>query len=236
MNHTLRVGAALATTAVLLGCRETTSSEFIRTYDIAALMDITAESESSSRVHVELRAFGAESGTYVVLHPGDRLSASAGDVSKDLIAVEEGVYEGVFATGEEVVFTIGLDRPEEQDAPGSEGTLPPPFALTSPVEEDELSRAEDAVAVVWSPAGDVEGTIEAAGDCIAPGRFEVSGAGGMFTIPKDTLKGAKGDEAETCTVELRVTFTRYGTADAALDEESYVRTHQVRTVSFTSLP
>jgi len=236
MKTTFRVSAAVAATMVILGCKETTSSEFIRTGGIAALVDITADSAESSKVHVELRVGGDESNTYVILDGGDKLSASAGTETKDLQAVNDGVYEGTFATGKEVEFTVGLDRAEDEDAPGSKGKLPPPFTVTSPASDETFSRANEGVMVTWSGVPNAEGTVDVSGACILPESYSVNPGLGMFIIPQGDLTDADAKKPVGCTAEVKLTFKRQGTADAAFDDESHVFTYQVRSTSFTSDP
>lgn len=236
MKTTFRVSAAMAATMLILGCKETTSSEFIRTGGIAALIDITAEDADNSKVHVELRVGGDESNTFVILDGGDKLTAAAGTETKDLTSVAEGVYEGKFATGKEVEFTVALDRTEDEDAPGSKGTLPPPFTMTSPASDETHSRADDNVLVTWSPVPDSEATIDVSGDCIFAESYTAVGALGMLTIPKADLKSLDDMKPLSCTVTITVTCMRTGKADLAYDDESHVFTYQTRTASFTSAP
>jgi hypothetical protein len=237
MKTTFRVSAALAATMLVLGCKETTSSEFIRTGGIAALIDITAEDADNSKVHVELRVGGDESNTFVILDGGDKLTASAGATeTKDLFSVAEGVYEGKFATGKEVEFTVAFDRTEDEDAPNSKGTLPPPFAMTSPMSDETHSRADDNVLVTWSPVPDSAATIDVTGDCIFSESYSTTGALGMFTIPKADLKSTDEMKPLSCTVTVTVKCKREGKADVAYDDESHFFTYQTRSTSFTSAP
>src|SRR5687767_9404160 len=71
---TLTAGLALVS---LTGCTETTSSKNIKTGGIAALIEVTATSESSSAVKATLKVGGDESNTYVDLDGTDRIYASA---------------------------------------------------------------------------------------------------------------------------------------------------------------
>lgn len=237
MKTNIAMSATLVTALALLGCKETTSSEFIRTGGIAALIDVTAESDSSSKVHVELRVGGDESNTYVILQGGDKLSATAGTETNDLIAVTDGVYEATFATGKGTEFTIALDRTEDEDALENKGTLPAPFLISAPTMANELSRADDSVPILWSNAvANSEGTIEISGPCIQSLSYSVSGSATSFAIPKGDLKSVDEMKPESCTVTIAMTFKRQGTTDLAFDDESYFFTYQKRSGSFTSTP
>ncbi len=75
-----------------IGCsKETTSSRNIKTGGIAALIDVYADSDTSAKVHVELRVGGSSSNTYVTLENGDELSATADDQMKVLTSTDTGV-------------------------------------------------------------------------------------------------------------------------------------------------
>ncbi|HZF49871.1 MAG TPA: hypothetical protein VE093_14525, partial [Polyangiaceae bacterium] len=94
MNSKIILCAALVSSAALFGCsKEVTSSNNIKTPGIAALIDVTAESESLSTVHVELRVGGSSSNTFVILESGDRLAATANESTKEMSAVAEGEHE-----------------------------------------------------------------------------------------------------------------------------------------------
>lgn len=236
MNTKLRIGGALLATLTFLGCKETTSSEFVRTGGIAALMSVTADSADSSVVHVELRVGGANSNTYVILDGGDRLTATVADETKDLYSVAEGVYEGKFSTGAQVEFTVGLDRAEDEDAPNSNATLPASFTITQPLATDELSRADDSVFIVWTPVANSTGTLELSGSCIQSQSFSVSGASGMQVVAAGELLSTDEMMPESCTVDISISFERAGAADPAFDDDSYFNAYQVRASSFISSP
>ena len=236
MKTTIRFGAAVLGALALVGCKETTSSEFIRTGGIAALMSVTAESADSSKVHVELRVGGAQSNTFVILDSGDRLTAKAGDVTQDLKAVDEGVYEATFPTGAQVEFTVGLDRAEDEDAPGSRVTLPASFNITAPQPEDVLSRADDGVIIVWTPVADTQGAVTLSGSCITSTSYDVSGSAGTLVVAPGELTSANEEMPESCTVDIEISFRREGTADPAFDDESYIVAYQARRASFVSDP
>lgn len=221
---------------LVASCKETTSSEFIRTGRIAALMSATAESEDSSTVRVELRVGSATGQTFVVLGAGDELSATAGDQVKLLHAVSEGVYEGTFATGHDVELTVDLDRASDVDAPASKAVLPAPFTFEGPQPGDELSRAKDVLLIAWTPVPDSEGTIELEGPCIVTASYEVSGAAGMWKLDEGEIVSVDEEIPEVCVVEIEARFQREGAADPAFDDDSYFIAHQTRKVVFTSMP
>lgn len=236
MKINWRISGALLATVTLLGCKETTSSEFIRTGGIAALMSVGAESSDLSTVHVELRVGGAQSNTYVILDNGDRLTATVDGETKDLHSVAEGVYEVEFNTAAQNEYVVSLDREEDEDAPDSKATLPAAFSIAQPQPSDELSRVDDGLFIVWTPVADTEGTISLSGSCIQAESLSVAGSAGMLVVNKGTLKSTDEKTPESCSVEISMTFTKEGAADPAYDEESYFRASQSRRTSFTSNP
>ncbi len=240
MHTTLRflAGALLASTA-LMGCsEETVSSTNIKTAGIAGLFEITAGSETSSTVKATLVVGGDESNTYVTLDNGDKLTASAGDETKAMTTGDgAGRYEAKFATGAGgTAFKIALERPDDDDAPNSLGTLPSPFNVTE-VPSSTPSRATDPITIKWDN-GDGSMKIEVEGDCIFDTSFEAATGSTEYTIDAGDIDstGVKPEDEETC--DLTVTLTRRdtGEADGALDDESYVRLYQVRQAKFASAP
>lgn len=218
-----------------LGCsKETTSSTNVKTAGIAALIDVYANNASSARVHVELRVGGSSSNAYVDLEGSDRLIATADDQEKTLEAVDTGEYETTFdGVGEDTVFTVTLNRPDDTTAADNTGTLPAPFDLDDP--EDGLSRKDDELIISWSPESDDKMRFEFDGDCIFDWEKNVPDTG-SYTLAKDTLDSTGGDEPEACDIELTAVRTRQGAADSKFDRESWFRLHQRRRVSFISNP
>jgi hypothetical protein len=217
-----------------LGCsKETTSSANIKTGGFATLIDVYADNDATSRVHVELKVGGSSSNTYIALENGDKLTATAGDAKKTLTASDTGIYEVSFdGVAEDTMFTVALERSDETAT--STGTLPAPFALDKPA--SKLSRKTDDLEVDWAPADTGDGVkLDVSGDCI----FEYSQAisdTGSHMIVKNTLESTGGDMPTTCDLMLGLDRKRSGVADSDFDPESYMLLHQRRWVSFTSLP
>lgn len=239
MKKVLRTSAAIAATMFILGCKETTSSEFIRTGGIAAIMSVTADNPDTSTVHVELRVGGATSNTYVILDGGDELSASTDDgETGSLTSVAEGVYEGKFKTAKEVEFTVSLDRTEDEDAPNSKAMLPSPFVISLPAEDAAFSRAEESFTISWIPVVSKSdgGQITISGGCIQTAVYDIAGTEGMITVDKDVLKSSQEDKPESCKVDIVLSFSDHGTPDVAFDADSQFTTKQSRKVTITSNP
>lgn len=223
---------------LVVGCKseETTSSSNIKTGGIAMLTDVYADTATKATVHVELKVGGSSSNTYVGLDNGDQLIATAGDQEKTL-ATADGVgrYEAVFSdVAADTLFTVVLERPHDTTAADNTGTLPAPFDLDKP--KDDQSRKDDALDVTWSPSGSDDGMdFDFSGTCIFDYSTSPSDSG-SFTLGKGTLESTGGDKPEACKLTLDAQRSRSGSADAAFDSESYFRLHQRRSTSFTSAP
>lgn len=236
MKTIFRVCGAIFATMLALGCKETTSSQFIRTGGIAALMSVTADNPDASTLRVELDVGGPD-GTAVILDAGDKLSATADGETQDLASVSAGVYEATFKTVKAVDFKVSLDRAEDEDAPSSVASLPDPFTINSPIEDDMISRA-NAFQILWAPvvAKSDGGTIDISGTCIVEQSFDIAGTEGTFGIDKGVLKDVDAMKPASCKVSVTMTFTDHGTVDPAFDQDSTFTTKQTRTVTFTSTP
>jgi hypothetical protein len=242
MTSIVRIGFALSLCA-LAGCKETVSSEHIKTGGIAMLTEVTARSTTNVRVRTELLVGGDESNTYVELTEGDELIAVADDEEKTMERVSEGVYEATFDTAaEDTVFTVRLEREEDDDATGNTGRLPAPFVITSDLDSDPISRGDD-LEITWDPSGsDDEMTLEVDDDigdsCIFSKTFDRRDGlddSGAYIIEGGELDGTSGDD-ETCEITLHMIREREGVRDRKLDPESTFFLRQVRSTIATSSP
>ncbi len=235
MNRIFSSLALLAVSGAAMGCaEETLSSEDIRTAGIAALIEVKAENESSSRVRVELLAGGSSSNTKVVLDNGDKLTATVDGETKTLTTQDTGVYTANFSTGAaDAEFVIAFERRQDENAPNSIGTLPPPFVI-API--DLKSRANDAVEINWDPAGSDSIVIKVDGDCLKSVSDIKTSDTGSYTIPAGTLGTFESDADKTCDVTVQIWRNRGGSADKAFDVESRYVASQVRAVKFQSAP
>lgn len=240
MHTTLRflAGALLASTA-LMGCsEETVSSSNVKTAGIAGLFEVSASSESSSRVDAKLVVGGAQSNTYVTLDNGDKLTATAGGETKVMTTGDgAGRYETSFATGAGgTQFTISLERPDDDNAPNSVGTLPAPFNITE-VPSNTPSRANDAITIKWDD-GDGNMKIDVEGECIFSTSFNVTSGSTEYTIKANEIDstGVNPEDETSCDLTVTLTRSNTGDADGALDNESTFSLYQVRKTTFASAP
>lgn len=249
MKNTIILFATVLASTAAVGCsKEVTSSANIRTEGIAALIDVTAENDKSSTLHVELRVGGSSSNTFVILESGDKLTAEAvtpptggttmpTTETKDLQAQSEGEYEAEFATAAaDTDFKVMFDRGVDTDALANTGRMPAPFEITS-LPDTQPSRLEDDITVTWTPPDtDADMQIKVTGGCIFAETIDVPGDSGSFIIKKGTLESTGGDQPSTCDLKVEVTRTQVGTADPVFDKESWFKLHQVRAAKFTSKP
>lgn len=233
--------AILSSLLALAGCKETVSSEYIKTGGIAMLTEVTARSTSDVTVRTELLVGGDESNTYVMLSSGDRIYAEADGDRQEMEAVETGVYEAVFDVGAGgTEYGVILRRDDGDSAEGSAGTLPEPFDITSDLGTEVLSRMDDAIELTWAPDGESDDmSLEVdddIGGCIFSDGFDVGGDDGSYTLAAGTLESTSSQDPEECDVTATLTRERQGTTDGALDGESWFVLRQVRSTEFASGP
>ena len=224
----------------LLGCKETVSSEHIRTGGIALLTDVIATSDDRTRVHTELRVGGDESNTFVILDDSDRLFAYADGDELRMREVAQGVYEAEFGiAGEDTEFEVVLEREDDETAACS-GSLPAPFEITSSYGPVAISRSSDDLELTWEPS-DQGDLMRVAFDDGTPGciRFERERDipdEGSFVLEAGTLESRSSMNPETCRIDAVLARLRNGTTDALLDDESRFSLRQERRVAFRSGP
>ncbi|NUN51255.1 MAG: hypothetical protein HUU06_00500 [Planctomycetaceae bacterium] len=240
MNSKIILVALLGSSAALFGCsREVTSSQNIKTAGIAALIDVTAESDSLSTVVAELRIAGSSSNAFVSLDGDDRIMATAADTTKEMVVEDlAGVYQAEFPTAAaDTKFSVALERAtDEESARGNSGSLPAPFEI-GPTPDTKPSRANEDITLTWT-AGDSSADMvaELRGNCIFDEKIDVVGDEGTLLIEKGTLKSTSSDKPEECEITVTMTRSRNGAADPGFDPESWFRLHQVRKASFVSAP
>lgn len=229
--------AAALGISVVAGCsRETTSSANIRTEGIAATIDVTASTSTTSTVHVALNVGGPD-GTYVLLENGDQLTATAGGKTLPLTADAPGEYTADFATaagGTE--FVVAFERTVDTDALASRGTLPSPFEISG-VPSNSPSRTGDDVTLTWS-AADKGSIMEISidGTCVFTKKLQTAGDAGTFTITKGTLESNSSSMPQECSVDVTMSLSASGTVDSVFDSESTFTLSQVRASKFISKP
>lgn len=227
--------AAVPLLAPMVGCRDTQTSDSLRTKQIAALIDVTSEGEGDPSVRVEL-AVGWEYGDLVKLEKGDVLTATSGEEKAVLKSSSAGIYTASLPVPGDGEVVIDFDRAEEQDAPSSKGTLPMPFLIHAPWAGEAFSRADEDLLVEWDDVANATGTIEFSGDCILTLSRDVTNELGYVTIPAGTLESATPNAPESCAVDIEIEIERDGTPDPALDGDSYFRAVQRRVVTIGSDP
>lgn len=237
MNSKIILCAAFVSSAALFGCsKEVTSSANIKTAGIAALIDVTAESDSLSTVYAELRVGGSSSNTYVDLADGDVLNATDGTSTKEMLAEGDG-YAAEFPTAAlDTRFAVTFERADGDNATENSGTMPAPFKIGA-LPDTKPSRANDDFTITWDTVDTSSDMVaELNGTCIFSETVDVVGDEGMVLIPKGSLDSTGGDMPKECEITVTLKRSRKGQADPAFDDESWFRLHQVRSASFVSAP
>jgi hypothetical protein len=227
--------AVLPVALLALACTESVESTDIKTSGIYPEIEVVSTNGTSSKVTVWLKVGGDDSNTYLDLKGDDTLEATVDGDTKTLDQSGDS-YSATFNTAAEgTEFTIAFLRGEDDDsAPESIVTMPAPFEVT--VATSELSRADDALAYTWEPAGD--GNIDWAlnGDCISLLNDGSTPDDGENELAAGEIEVNDSDAEESCTVELELTRAQSGDIDGAFTEGGRIVAKQIRSDSFTSNP
>lgn len=232
----VRSAELFASMCALAACGATTSSKNVRTGSLVALIDITSERPDQTVVSATMVVGGRDSNTHVVLEEGDQLVASCQGEKIEMSSVDNGSYAARFARSDGE-FVVGLERASDEPAPRSVGDMPASFEITSMFGDVPISRANDALAITWTPGGsEALVTIELEGDCIHSTVLDASSDAGKYTIEAGKLTAWKSQEKDSCNVALRVVQTKHGEPDPALGADSSVVLRQIRATRFVSAP
>jgi len=119
--------------------------------DINMTMVVESKQSNKTSVSVHLARFRQLTTIPVNLTGSDQLIANAYGVTKPLTKVKDGEYQVVFNANTSDVFKISFLRTGERGAPNNTVTLPPPFAITQPV-NNQIFNNSDLITFSWSPA------------------------------------------------------------------------------------
>ena len=83
----MKVGvvSVLLSTAFAAGCKQEVESTDIRTSGVYPVVDVTATGSGTTRVQVKLKVGGPAANTYLELVGPDRLQATMGGTTKDMM-------------------------------------------------------------------------------------------------------------------------------------------------------
>jgi hypothetical protein len=231
-NIQLGIVTLFLTAALTAGCRQEVESTDIETSGVYPVIDVEADGSGNTRVQVKLKVGGWASNTFLELTGDDRLTATAGGVTKDLDGSGPVAYAATFPTEAEGSFTIAFTRGADKiSAPNTTVTLPAPYAVT--LARSEVSRATGSLDFTWTPAGSGDLDASLVGRCI-----ELV----LDTIPDDGAASMAGDSIrahetnDACTVTLTLARARSGELDPAFTEGGDVQARQLRTATFTTTP
>lgn len=225
---------------VLIGltaaCTDVQSQDLL-THGLYADLSVTADGTGSSRADAVLRSGGMTSNSFVELTADDQLTADAGGDPVTMDPITLGSYHAYEATlptdDSTATFTISLVRTVDAGAPDSTITLPNAFDVTAPAAS--ISRAAD-LALAWTPASSDPMTITATGDCINLYVTTADTDNGGFTIPANAITAVSGQEANNCSVEIKLERKHAGVVDPAYGQGGEAQGIQVRTITSNSTP
>lgn len=234
--HTATLPALLLAGA----CTEPIKSDDVATSEMVADLDVTCDGNTS--VATALFTYGSGLPvTYVQLGAADTLTATGGDLSKEMgeLVVQDLIsYVASFdLTEADTLFGFALERDLDGGALDSSVTLPPPFELTAPQEGSTFSRGNDDLVVSWTGDADPDDalTVVADGDCVDSYEDLLDADTGTLTIAAGTLISTTGDEAETCDLTVTIKRARLGSLDAAYGGGT-IDSKQYRTVRVSTSP
>jgi hypothetical protein len=224
MRRTATIAALTA--LALTGCSSVDSRE-IRTGGVKAHVTVWVNDDAGD---AEVAA-GLTVGTltFVDLNDGEKLTATAGDVSDDLerrhlagATDYHGRLPGVTEPGTEVV--VAWSRTADDDsAPRSVVTLAERVSITAPASGKAFSRTRDDIVVKLDTEDSDEPTVLTwAGGCIATGSRDVPRGERTVRIPRGTIQRSTTTPAasaadDDCRAYLTVTRRRTGEVDPAFD-------------------
>lgn len=227
------IGLFLLGAGMVEACTRTSSAD-LATDGISAEILVSATSAKGSRVSVEMSPGAVVVPTNTVkLNGSDVLYAEAGGVRERMRAGALD-YTAEFRTGAaETPFTVLLARarPDQPDAPGNTGTLPPPFELRD-LGGADISQAQDVV-LSWAPAGGTDRmALDIRGRCVEDRTIWIDGDPGRYILSRATLEPEHIPSA--CLVTLTLRRVRNGAVDPHLNPGSRFRLEQVRETTFHS--
>ena len=225
-------------TAALAGCEVGVDSETLETERLWVGVRFEALGGGSTTVNVEINE-GGSSGESVRLSANERLEVDANGLvvvlqeDDDVLDID---YEGRVATdAANTEFTLSLYRADGSVNSATRATLPAPFTMTSPA-NDETARVGDLISVQWSPSvGGGTIRVDSLAQCsgYTRGVFRDVADNGSFTIDTGAIPGILDAEIprnNACRFSIRLTRERTGTIDPAFRGGGFVRAIQEREV------
>lgn len=233
---------ALAALTLSACSTQTTDSDVIQTDTIWANIKIASDGERS-RISTELNVSGP-GGNNLNLTAGDKLIVRAGGISTELIKDFDFLdidYQGyVYVTASDALFTIALERPNDQDAQNSKVNLPAAFDIHSPI-ENQLYQANETIDIHWDGL-QANKTIflELASKCqtltgsdvIQIVNFTIDDDGQHVINPNELemFQNSNINKSKRCEMEIFLQRKNFGTTDPLFQSSSKISATQYRKV------
>lgn len=228
--------------SLLAGCT-TTPSDTITTQGFYPTYRVTSDGFITT-LFASFQVGGGGSNTYIYLDNGDSISATVG-TSNVTFTRETGLfadkyYSGTIPGGQDgQVVTFSLHRSTEPSAPNSTVVIPDGFSISSPTRASVLSRARDAINIVWAPSGStdtMELKVYCPHDALCNNVAPVVGDPGVFTIGAGELVSSTTSTTASGPANLTMNRKRTGTLDPAFTRGGVIEALQVRETTFYSTP
>ena len=220
------------------GCTKTSSADLL-THGMSA--DITAKAPGDGTTSVSTTLFDGDSTglAFVELQGDDMLLASFDGGAEQVMSQFELldiVSYGVTFQGDDggTAFAVDFQRTLDAGAPDSSGTLPDPFTVDQPPQQQ--SRAS-TLTLTWTGLSTDLMRWDATGTCIQPVGAPIPSDTGSLAIDAGTLQlSMAAGTPDTCDIQIAVTREHLGTLDPGYGHGGQVSGQQVRTAMFTSTP
>ena len=241
MKNAIRSLVILVAGAAAAGCSEDVASDDVGTDAVYANIGVLATGNGTSEVTTYLRVGGANSNTYLDLTDYDALIAYVNSTSKGMSQSGNG-YTTSFPYDEaDTPFRVSFVRTPPPDgecagrsAPNSTLTLPPPFSITSPIQDAPVSRAAP-LSLQWTSSGGVDGmSFSVDAPCLQYYADDIANDNGTFTIPANTLL-VVGSANTSCTATVTIHRSRDGELDPNYGEGGTIGATQRRQVQFQTI-
>lgn len=235
--------AIAATAFALSACsNQTTDSDEIQTETIWANIKIASDGERS-RISTELNVSGP-GGNNLNLTSGDKLMVYADGITAELekdFDFFDIDYQGyINVTGSNELFTIALERPNDENAPNSKVHLPEAFDIQQP-QANQLFVSNENINLKWDGrSGSQSIYTELRSQCktitgsdllqVADLTIEDDGQHTIVLEDLEMFQNNNLDKSKICTFEVYMQRKTFGNVDPLFKNNSKISATQYRKV------